>query len=634
MNPLRDRRDLVACAVLVLAVLWHTAPLLHPRYASTAIVGADSYRTHDWLEVAKFDHYTRRAVREWGGLPLWNPLLAGGIAQFTHPSDGSTSPLIATSILFGETLGMKLNVVLALLVGTLGLYALLRRGVSLSVAGAFGGALVYAWSGWLPARVAVGFYEVCLLAAFPAVLALWTLPGTLDARRKRWVLAALILWALAIQLQLAVPILVLLMALYALVVAGQQAVAGERVGVTLAAGGLAILAIAALLGGVKFVPMMEALQAGKFRQLSKYPMDPDAWYVSFQQLWYGLFHHVPNNPLLDRDGNPRVQEYITLMPGLGGALLAGIGLPLALRRRAAAPWAVLGLVFLWMCFGPHAPIDAFKPLSALPFFGSMRGPLRYVNWPVLLAIAVCAGIGVDALIAYLGRRGGLLAARGAAIAVGGLVLLNLPAASQSRTLYRSAFLYPIEDLPTPDPLYSEGIKGISSGGAHRLNLRKYVNVRRGVPTIYDPEDLPMKVGAQPKVRLQPSGEDLHEVAYVGEAWMADRDGTASAAAEAARLDGYRGRHLTVSWTAATDATVMLNQNGDPGWSCGEHAVSVPARTKWGLLGFDVPSGSGSVVCTWTPRLLGAGMAVSGLGMLALLTLWPWRRRLSTGRRVN
>ena len=49
--------------------------------------------------------------------PWWNPLLAGGMPQFAHPSDGSMSPLILPSVLFGEALGMKLNIVLVALLG-------------------------------------------------------------------------------------------------------------------------------------------------------------------------------------------------------------------------------------------------------------------------------------------------------------------------------------------------------------------------------------------------------------------------------------------------------------------------------------------------------------------------------------
>ncbi len=594
------------------------APLLHPDFAATAIVGTDSYRTHDWLEVAKFEFAARRSLLEWGQLPWWNPLLAGGIPQITHPSDGSLSPLLLTSLLFGEVLGLKLNVVLALLAGTLGLYFLLRRTLSLSRAAAGAGAFVYALAGWLPARVAVGFYEVALLVAAPAVLALWTLPGTPSARRKRWVAGAALTATLALQLQLALPVLVLLMGLVLLFRALQQLAMRQPMDARWLVGAALMLGLGALLGGLKFVPMLEMLRAAKFRELSEYPLHPDAWYAGFAQLWYGLWHHVPALPLLDRDGNPRVQEYITLMPGLGALVLAGVGLPFALRRAdPALPFALSALGFLWLCFGPHAPIDGFLPLSRLPLFGSMRGPLRYVNWPVLLGIAVLAGVGFEAARTRLGPR-----ATAPLLAL--LVVSTLPTAVQSRTLWRSSFLYPIADLPTPDPIVSEGLRGTSAGGAHRLNLRKYVNVRRGVPTIYDPEDLPMRVGAIPAYRLEANGETTPEVAYAGEAWVASRGATRPEGLRgSARVVAYRGAEVEIAWQISEPGAVLVNQNGTDGWSCGPHPLNSAAKTKWGLLGFDVDAGEGQGICRWRPPRLGAGLAVSALGWLGLALLWPW-----------
>ena len=170
----------------------------------------------------------------------------------------------------------------------------------------------------------------------------WETP---DGPRPTGAAAAVLTFALALQLQLAVPILVLLMTLIALFRAGQQVASREPIDPRWSASGLAILAIAGLLGGLKFIPMLEILSSAKFRKLAEYPLHPDAWYVGFQQLWYGLWHHVPALPLLDRDGNPRVQEYITLMPGLSALLLAGV-----------ASAAVLFVIARGDCssFRPHA----------------------------------------------------------------------------------------------------------------------------------------------------------------------------------------------------------------------------------------------------------------------------------------
>ena len=85
--------------------------------------------------------------------------------------------------------------------------------------------------------------------------------------------------------------------------------------------------------------MLDLLRAGEFRELDFYPTHPDAWYRNFDQVWYALFHRVPGTPLLDADGGPTIQEYMTLAPRLGTLLLADPGL---LRFRRPRPPAWLG----------------------------------------------------------------------------------------------------------------------------------------------------------------------------------------------------------------------------------------------------------------------------------------------------
>ena len=126
--------DTLAALVLAAAVLWHLAPMYASPGAAQDVIGSDNYRSHDWLEVAKLDFYARKSLLEWGQLPLWNPLLAGGQPQFSHPSDGSMGPLIIPTLLLGEVLGMKVNIVLVALFGTLGLFFLLRRCLNIGVA--------------------------------------------------------------------------------------------------------------------------------------------------------------------------------------------------------------------------------------------------------------------------------------------------------------------------------------------------------------------------------------------------------------------------------------------------------------------------------------------------------------------
>lgn len=628
------RWEALAVALLILALAWHLAPLYTPPFASEAAIGSDNYRSHDWLEVAKLDFYARKSLLEWRQLPLWNPLLAGGQPQFSHPSDGTMGPLIIAPLLFGHILGMKINIGLVAGFGTLGLFFLLRRCMGLSVAAACAAGIGYAWSGWLPARVAVGFYESCLVVAWPGLLCLWLMPGELRARRRRWSLGALVMWALAIQLQLALPVLVLLMALLWGAMALQARLSGEAIDRAAGLGALAMLAIAALLGAVKFLPMLHLLEATDFRQTAVYPIHPDAWYFSLQQLWYALFHHVPQLRVVDLDGNPRVQEYMTLMPGLGLLVLCGIGLPGALRRGSGAwPWMLVAAVFAWLSFGPHAPVDGFRLLRQLPLFSSMRGPLRYFNFPILLGMCVVAGVGFEWLRA---RIEALLGQRGARLrpAVGGVLLLvmalaSLPAATEVRSLYRTSFIYPSDQLPPPERLESEGLRPEFSG-EDLLNLRVYDNVLRGVPTIYSPEDIPIKIAAVPARWLGARGDFEDDPDYHGEAWVRGEgagDSVQPSADGTARLLAYRGQVIEVEHSLSEPGVVIINQNHWPGWSCGDRPLHQQTLSELGVLAFSAPAGmAGKTTCTWRPPRLAAGAAGSGLGLLALLGLWPWRRR--------
>lgn len=619
------RWDLLLCllgALLTALLFW---PLVEPPFGTDALVGTDSYRTHDWLEVAKFDHFARRAMLSWGRLPFWNPLVAGGLAQFAHPSDGSVGPLFLPSLLFGETLGLKVVVVVVAVLGAVGTWLFARVHLRASALGATVAALTYGGAGWLPSRVAIGFYESCLMAAWPLVLVLWLWPGPRPG--PALATAALLLGALALQLQLAVPVLVLWMVLFA----GASAVLRPPVGPgarSLLVRAMALLVPAALLGGHKYLPMLELLDAGGFREPAAYPTHHDAWYLDLRHLWYGLFHLVPAVPLVDRDGNPRVEEYVSIAPGLGSLLLAGWAL-LRLRRRDPL-WPVVGCaaVFCWLSLGPHAPWDGFRLLHPLPLFASMRGPLRYFTWPILFALSLLAGLGLDRLV---GPRAGCAAGlvRGGVVAL--TLILNGPTLSQGRELLRTSFLYAMPRADLDGEPQSEGLFGFSLGGAQSLNLRKYLNTVRGVPTVYTAEDLPLPAGPTPEFWLYADGRRVADPGYLGEAWPVDADGTPLVDQEGhefARVVELRANEVIVETNLAKGGFVAVNQNHRPGWTCGGDVVIALARDRGPIFGFRAPAGLGQITsCRYQPPWFVAGLVLTAAGFVLVLLLASGRVRL-------
>ena len=88
-----------------------------------------------------------------------------------------------------------------------------------------------------------------------------------------------------------------------------------------------------------------------------------------------------------------------------------------------------------------------------------------------------------------------------------------------------------------------------------------------------------------------------------------------------------GQVIEVQHSLSEPGVVIINQNHWPGWSCGDRPLHKQTVSELGVLAFSAPAGmAGKTTCRWRPPRLAAGAAGSGLGLLALLALWPWRRR--------
>ena len=119
----------------------------------TTVLHADSYRAYDWLEAAKFRWYVRDTLLSGGGFPNWNPYLEGGLPALAHPTDGSLSPFILIHLIAGVLFGLKIDAVLLLVTGAVGVALLSRSWLRLSheaaaveTAAGTGGALMPPWT--------------------------------------------------------------------------------------------------------------------------------------------------------------------------------------------------------------------------------------------------------------------------------------------------------------------------------------------------------------------------------------------------------------------------------------------------------------------------------------------------------
>ena len=141
---------------------------LHPL----GIASGDPYRDNDWFTDRVFDVLARDALLQHGQLPLRSHLLGGGYPTLGHPFDGAFSPTLLPTLLLGDVLGVKVVLALLLLLGTWGVWGLAREELGMGETGAAFAALAFAWAGWLPSMLLVGFYPQCFYLLTPAILRL------------------------------------------------------------------------------------------------------------------------------------------------------------------------------------------------------------------------------------------------------------------------------------------------------------------------------------------------------------------------------------------------------------------------------------------------------------------------------
>ena len=534
-----------------------------------AVASEDTYRTHDWLASAKFDAFARISLLEWHTIPHWNPFLQGGMSQLAHPSDGSLSILVLPSLLLGEPLGMKINVVVCLMLGAVGTALLGRDRWGLrSGYAAFAGCL-YAVAGWVPSRVSVGFYESSLFGVFPFIAWLF-----LQSRGRPWrLLAASVMLAFAtMQMQLGIPVLMLALGLVLLFDIGRRAEPYDGLPRFLffGIGGAALAA-------VKVLPMCMFLAWQGFRDVSEYPHDYDSWYFSMAQFWDSLLHVVPFPGLYDDHGSATLAEFGYLGLGLPAVLLFACALAFP-RRVSAGAWAmaVVGVLFAWLSFGPNASVDLFKPLWSLPVFGSMRGPVRYTSFVVMWAACPLAAAGLQALAGGIRGRA-VPPALMVVLAAGVLVWPAVQSAQRNST----SFTQRVTPPPPAEHFIQEELGsahfGQSRGGSPRYhwgNVLKYANMKAGIGTVYEPEDLPADT--------TPEGWRIYNVdlcryvpnqLYQGEAWCSEHECWAEVIEARANLIVVRAVLTQPDW-------VVINQQWHPAW----RAAPTDADEVEGLVG--------------------------------------------------
>jgi hypothetical protein len=137
----------------------------------------DAFRDEDWLHDISFSFYLKEGLLTHQEFPLRTHLVGGGYPILGHPSDGTMSPFSLPFLLLSPEIAVRVNLLVLLWLGTLGIYGLARKELHLSDGPALVAAAAFAFSGWFPSFMLAGFYVQAFYLLSPLILYLLLSPG-------------------------------------------------------------------------------------------------------------------------------------------------------------------------------------------------------------------------------------------------------------------------------------------------------------------------------------------------------------------------------------------------------------------------------------------------------------------------
>lgn len=600
---------LYVCIILLIAIGTGVFMFLNPD----GVKSADEYRNADWLSILQFRTHLNKSFAEQGRLPLWNPYLGGGYPTIFHHSDGTLSPFSLPILAFGDVYGVKINLILLLFLGGLGVYLIGATQLGFGRTGALFAACSYMLSGWFGSMMLVGFYNLAFFHLVPLTLFCliracenlkWATPGALFFAVFSYVAGSGFFTA-----GIFLAILSLLFSFRSL----RPFKFDLRPLVAFAA----ILVLAVGIGAVKFIGVKHLLSKGTYAHGQaqakghyENAFRPDAFYSNTGEFVRGLLWHVPKKAEY-KDGRPLTLEYAWL--GVPWAAVALFWLSSIILWKRQWPLVLTCLLFLILCFGPRSPVDLYR-LIIWPFepLKSISQFYKYANYFIMFVVTLVAGGAINLLSRYK-KTGKILT---------GLIFVSLaPFFFVNGSLFTEIFKL---DAPAAEPFgeFHQVNSAFNPAPWHGeyayremvrpVNLIGYYNLKRNVGTIDWYADIYLPEFALPKYLINPkTGVKKPYEGYKGEAHFTESEN------KVIGIDiGYGAIEVMVD--VQKPDTLVINQNYHQGWESKQGEVF----PRHGLIGVQLEkAGRYQVNLEYSPKVFRIGLVISLFSLILACAFW-------------
>ena len=548
-----------AVALVVVACLMVGGPLLISAAPSAPLTNGD------WQQVYFHQASARDSYLGGGGLPFWSPYVNGGFPLTAHPYDPSFSPLLLSTLVFGEFYAPRINTALAYFAGAAGMALLAGRVLGFSPWGVFAATLVYVCSGWLPARLFGGNYWEVFHFLFP--LAAYCLAQS-RAGMRSFLLLAVLLYLFICEAGFVFPAAVFFLGVLCLAGEGFFSPDSRAKRMSLLLFLLMAVIFSCGLGAIKISQLWTLITVDPrpVDYLVKRPENPMSYFQliapeGLAAFWKEFFRvkMIPAAMTVPAsEGLPLLRpQYIGcgFMP-----VVLGVAAFIRAPRRFYGAFAFFVIATLFT-IGQYMTIDFFRPFTHLPVFSAISCTFKVFNYYMFFGVCIlCGGFfhlasGPD----HPKIRRILLTVL--------LIAAVAPPLSQHRKIFSNTFVH--------DPPVVQKKTGFFQVDRYPL----YIGYKSGLGIVEWFSSLHMPANAQPRFMVDESTLEIQDNSeYKGEAWLAKGEGKILKA-----VFDYNRIEIVAETEAA--ATIALNQNYSTGWKSSHGRV----KKMEGLLAVDLPT---------------------------------------------
>ena len=545
----------------------------------------------DWDQFTFWHAVPRETILKYHQFPLWNPYSNGGNVLLGHPHSPFLSPFYIFVMIFGPVIGLKLQIIIYLILGMLGMFFACRY-LQISKASSYLSSFVYMLSSVFPLHIREGHSVEVLAMAYIPWLFLFILKGS---KNKNYCLTATLLFSF-IFLGGAIKLLSIAIVLLSIFSVCQSI---KEKNIIFIKNLFVIFLGAFFLCAIKLLPVLEFL--------SHSPRYTDSFQgTPLNLLFTILLNRQQADLYLQSHNNFQVMtNNLGIMEGWHeyGAYIGIIPLFLFLfgaikKFKKCWPLIIAGLACLLVSLGNKSPINLWGILHYLPYFNFLSCPQRFILGFIFFASLVAAMALSDMEKILKGNKfiNKFLLTGVILIVLFDLQIVNSP-------IFKGTFTIVPLQLKRENYFAQRYVnENFYSFNISRSSMYPVFLSNSGILDSY--EVIHVKRG-----EVLPVSDPL----YKGEAYLAKDKGRVS-------ITFFSPNKIIVDVWAEEADTLVLNQNYYNGWKVVKGGLKGKASGFKGLISTSISPGYQRVIFYYMPNSFLIGLFISAFFCLAIFLI--------------